>query len=177
MRSRSSHNKEYSMPASNPRPANSGVLSSAANSVAIKLILLVAVLGSLLLVVYVKGETANRVAATAGVPVHLTPQGKQLLNLQQPRQLNAEYRGDPNLVEALRSGAAHSMMLATADLNLDSAPDLITGYSFGQRGVVTVQRGNVDAFAPKKQEIFDNAAKGILPPSFVSTSDVFDLPA
>ena len=141
-----------------------------------KLGLLLAVVGAVLAAVYVTGETAERTVRRAGTQLKLTPQGKQLLNLQQPSRLNTDYRGNGSLIEALRSGNAHPLGLAIGDLNRDGAPDLVVGYAFGQRGFISVQRGNPDAFVPTKQEIFNNAAKGILPPTFQTGADVLDLP-
>src|ERR1051325_507493 len=155
------------------RPSNHGV-HSLANGSLTKFVLLIAVVGAVLAAFYVKGETAERAAARNGIKLNLTPQGKQLLHLQQPTPLSTAYRADG--AQALGSGTAHAIGLAAADLDLDSAPDLITSYASGESGWISVQRGNVDAFAPKKQEFFDNAAKGIVPATFSSTTDTVGLP-
>ena len=168
------------MSPSNQRNRNRDLIASITSKFGLKFALVLGVLGSLLFLVYVKGETAGgwgaEKATKTELPLQVTTQGKQLMRLQSPQRMTSQYRGDSALVEAMTSGNARPVTLATTDLDTDAAPDLISGYSFGQRGIVTVKRGNVEAFAPKDQEVFDKAAKGILPKSFLDGADVFDLP-
>src|SRR3712207_3667923 len=66
------------------------------------------------------------------------------------QQLHPAYDGPRELVGALNGGGARARALARADLDGDGAPDLVTGYAAHGAGIVTVQRGNPDAFAPKR---------------------------
>ncbi len=162
----------------NTPTVNKSLSSSLRGNWVLKFVVALSVLSALLVLVYVKGETAGAGEAPPKpeVKVKVVPEGGRLLNLQQPKKLDVNYQGEPQLIEALRSRAARPLSLATADFNQDAAPDLVSGYGFGQRGVLTIQRGNVNAFVPTDPEIFSNAAKGILPPSFINSADVFDLP-
>src|SRR4051794_2852766 len=53
--------------------------------------------------------------------------------------------------------------LAEADLDADGAPDLVVGYASHGTGIVTVQRGNPDAFAPERQSVFARMQRGYEP--------------
>ena len=101
------------------------------------------------------------------VTVHAAGRGKGLLNLQGGRELKAGSRGDAALSKALRTGGARPLALATGDFDADGAPDLVTGYYYSGAGILTLRRGNIDAFVPKDLKIYDPAAKGELPPSFL----------
>src|SRR5574341_328906 len=116
----------------------------------------------------VKGESGPAVRAGA--------RAKAMVHAQDGRQLKPEYKGDWHAAEALQTGSARPLSMATADFDLDGAPDLVTGYAHGGRGVLAVQRGNVDAFVPRDLTIYDRAAQGQLPPSFLPTADAIQLP-
>ena len=109
------------------------------------------------------------------VTVHAAGRGKGLLNLQGGREFKAEYRGDAALSKALRTGGARPLALATGDFDADGAPDLVTGYYYSGAGILTLRRGNIDAFVPKDLKIYDRAAKGELPPSFLPEAQTLQL--
>lgn len=121
-------------------------------------------------------RTAKSSARSDAITVRAAGRGEPYLHLQDGRQLQLEYQGDQRLVQALRSNEAQPRSLATADFDLDGAPDLVTGYNYLGSGILAVQRGNVDAFVPKDLRIYDRAAKGELPPSFLSKAEVIQLP-
>src|SRR5215213_10063851 len=81
--------------------------------------------------------------------------------------LRAEYQGPSALVGALRSGDAPARALARADLDADGAPDLVVGHAWQGLGIVTIQRGNPDAFAPKRSSVFEQMQHGSAPESFL----------
>ncbi len=78
-------------------------------------------------------------------------------------RLPAAYDGPGALVEALSSGEARPGALAQTDLDADGAPDLIAGYSWGGGGIVTVQGGNPDAFAPQDPAVLQRMQQGAHP--------------
>jgi hypothetical protein len=98
------------------------------------------------------------------------------LTLQNRRRLNAEYTGDRLLVQSLGSGKARPLALTYDDFDEDGAPDLVTGYENGNEGILTLQRGNIDAFAPKDLSVYDRAARGQLPPSFLDRAESLSVP-
>jgi hypothetical protein len=53
---------------------------------------------------------------------------------------------------------------------------LITGYKNTGAGIISLQKGNVEAFAPKEPTVYDRAAKGELPPSFTDEVQTFQVP-
>src|ERR1700720_2260929 len=102
------------------------------------------------------------VKSRAAITAHVAGRGKGLLNLQDGRELQVEYSGDSTASEVLRRGGARPLALAAADFDADGAVDLVSGYAYSGEGIVTVQRGNIDAFAPHDRTVYDRAAKGIV---------------
>ena len=82
-------------------------------------------------------------------------QGKPLVNLRNVLTLAVEPSGPAELVRAL--GSSTPTALAVGDFDADGAPDLVTGYRTSSGGVVTVLRGNIDAFAPKDPTLYPKA--------------------
>jgi hypothetical protein len=76
-----------------------------------------------------------------------------------------EFIGEPLAVDALKSGQARSRALATADFNGDAAPDVVAGYENNGAGLITIQLGNTDAFAPTDDSVFVRMQQGYDPPS------------
>src|SRR5215211_1864766 len=77
------------------------------------------------------------------------------------QQLRAAYEGSSAVVRALNDGDARARALARADFDADGAPDLVVGYAWHGAGIVTVQRGNPDAFAPKRPSVFEALQRGL----------------
>jgi hypothetical protein len=118
------------------------------------------------------------VAATAAllvVAVFLEPEQatRRAVTVQ---QLSAAYHGPPALVDALNGGEAHARALGRADLDTDGAPDLVVGYASHGAGIVTIQRGNRDAFAPKQQSVFEQMQRGSDPESFSADARAVRVP-
>src|ERR1700752_606588 len=85
-----------------------------------------------------------------------------------------------NTSQAIQRTSAKSQVralsLASDDFDEDGAPDPLTGYDTGRAGMIMLQRGNVDAFAPRDNSIFDRAAAGQLPPSLLTATGSFGIP-
>ncbi len=58
------------------------------------------------------------------------------------------------------AGETRAYALASADFDEDGMPDLVVGYEVEGGGVVTVQRGNVDAVYPNSPEARARRAEG-----------------
>jgi hypothetical protein len=102
-------------------------------------------------------------------------QGKPLVNLRNARTLAVEPSGPAEVVRALGSESTPTA-LAVGDFDADGAPDLVTGYRTANGGVVTLTRGNPDAFAPTDPTLFQKAIEGNVPATFVGTTAAFAVP-
>ena len=115
------------------------------------------------------------VSSKAAVTVQAAGRGGPYVNFQDGRQMQVAYRGDQALTEALRSGAAQSRSLAAIDLDGDAAPDLVAGYGYGGTGIVTIQRGNIEGFAPKDDSVFERMQQGYNPDSLLPTVETYSV--
>ncbi len=113
-------------------------------------------------------------AASSNLGITVRGSSKPLVNAQSASSLKPSYSGKSNAVAALK--AATAVSLASADLDADGAPDLVAGYRTANGGVVTVTRGNPDAFAPRDSALFGKAMKGQVPDAFLSKTAVFAVP-
>jgi hypothetical protein len=114
-------------------------------------------------------------AANAGATI-LRSAGKPLVNLETPQNPKLTYAGPADAVAALQAGTATPTALAAADFDADGAMDVVAGYSSKNGGVVVLMRGNPDAFAPRDLTLYGKAAKGNVPPTFLSKASAFALP-
>ncbi len=118
-----------------------------------------------------QARTLGQAATAAMAPSH----GRPLVNLRSPQSLRIDYNGSADVVSALKAGATPTN-LAAGDFDADGAPDLVSGYKTARGGVVTLLRGNPDAFAPKDPALYPAAIKGNVPPAFVNAATVFAVP-
>jgi hypothetical protein len=101
---------------------------------------------------------------------------RSVLNFRDRAEMQVAYSGEGSLVTALQSGSTRSRALASADLDRDGAPDLIAGYAWNGMGIVTVQQGNPDAFAPKDESIYLRMQQGYNPDSLLPVADTYLVP-
>ena len=110
------------------------------------------------------------------ITVQAAGRGKPYLNLQDGRKASVEYLGDTALATALQNGAAQARALASADFDRNGTPDVVAGYSFNGAGMITLQRGNPDAFAPTDDSVFVRMQQGYNPDSLLPVADVYSVP-
>ena len=158
------------------------------NAVKVLAIFLIAVATPLALYVRVKSEDSARwfstaVSSVAGpkrnkehVTVQAAGRGKPFFNLQDGREMSVAYRGDQAAVAALQSGAAQARALDSADVDRNGTPDVVAGYSFNGSGIITIQRGNPDAFAPASDSVLVRMQQGYNPDSLLKGADVYSVP-
>ena len=160
-------------------------IKTAAKLLAISLIVVAVPLA---LYVRVKSEDSARFSQADGpvevtkrakeqVTVHAANRGRSFFNLQDGHEMTVTYRGDQAAVAALQSGAAQARALASADFDLNGTPDVVAGYSYNGAGILTVQRGNPDAFAPTDDSVFVRIQQGYNPASLLPGADVYSVPA
>lgn len=113
-------------------------------------------------------------------PAIETKPSDRVANLPGPRparNIPVAYRGTGDVVTALQTAQAESRALASTDLNGDAAPDMIAGYAWSGAGIITIQRGNTDAFAPTDESVFERMQKGFNPDPLVPAADTYRVPA
>ncbi|HJU62895.1 MAG TPA: CSLREA domain-containing protein, partial [Candidatus Binatia bacterium] len=110
------------------------------------------------------------------VTVKATGRGNPFLNVKDGSQMmTVSYRGASGAVSALQTGAAGGRALAAADLDGDAAPDLVAGFANGGTGIVTVQKGNPEGFAPQDDSVFQRMHQGYNPPSLLPTVETYQV--
>src|ERR1051326_2839211 len=72
--------------------------------------------------------------------------------------------GDPGTGATPAGAAAQPLSLATGDVNEDGFADLLVGYN----GYISIQPGNIDAFAPQSDASFQAVIHGQFPAPFLS---------
>jgi predicted outer membrane repeat protein len=102
--------------------------------------------------------------------------GKPFFNFQDQRQMSVSFRGADSATRALQSAQAEPRALASADLDGNGTPDVIAGYASGETGIVTIQRGNPDAFAPADDSVFQRLVQGYNPDSLLPQAEVYPVP-
>ncbi|HEX5832768.1 MAG TPA: hypothetical protein VFY34_02890, partial [Pyrinomonadaceae bacterium] len=122
----------------------------------------------------------NSVSLTRRPKGHVTVQaagrGKPFMNFQDGHEMSVKYRGDQAAVAALQSGGAQARALASADFDRNGTPDVVAGYRFNGAGIITMQRGNPDAFAPTSDSVFVRMQQGYNPDSLLPGSDAYSVP-
>src|SRR5215213_4798125 len=113
---------------------------------------------------------------TSAITVHAAGRGKPFLNLQDGREMSVNYRGDQAAVAALQNGAAQARALASADFDRNGTPDVVAGYASNGSGMITLQRGNPDAFAPTDDSVLVRMQQGFNPESLLPGADVYAVP-
>jgi hypothetical protein len=102
--------------------------------------------------------------------------GKPYLNLKDGREMQVAFVGNQRSSQALQSAQANARALASADLDGNGTPDLVTGYGYSGGGMVTIQRGNPDAFAPKDEAVFARMQQGYNPESLLPEAETYSVP-
>ncbi|MBI1761407.1 MAG: hypothetical protein HYR56_08230, partial [Acidobacteria bacterium] len=77
----------------------------------------------------------------------------------------------------LAADAARPLALAAGDFDEDGVPDLVSGYAVAGHGLLSLQRGNVDALWPHTPEAAQRKAAGTFTAApFLAPGRVFELP-
>ena len=122
------------------------------------------------------GAPGLRGAVGAHVSVQAAGRGWPNVNLQDGYEMSRDYRGDPAHIAALKSGGARPLALASADFDHDGTPDVVAAYAVGDSGMIVVQHGNPDAFAPKDDSVFERLQQGYDPEPLLPTAEVYAVP-
>src|ERR1043165_3495599 len=104
----------------------------------------------------VENQTSQGTApdlATGKVTMHAAGRGKPLYNLSDGTQMPVTFRGLESAVEALSLGLAEPRALSSGDLDRNGTPDVVAGYAYNGAGIITIQQGNPDPYAPADDSI------------------------
>src|SRR5262249_58508607 len=71
---------------------------------------------------------------------------------------------------------AQPVAMASGDLDGDGIPELVVGYSTGAGGYISIQRGNLDAFAPQSDASFQAIGRGEFPSPFLPQAQKLSVP-
>ena len=125
-------------------------------------------IGRIAVVLVVAIAGAQCVAATGERALQVTHFGANTL------QLGASYDLRGSAQKRLPNMQARS--LASDDVDGDGFPDLVSGYSTDGGGVITLHRGNREAWAPSTPESLALVAAGSFPAGFESVSTDLAVP-
>ena len=94
------------------------------------------------------------------ISVHAAGRGNPTINLSDGHDLLTSYVGPDQLRVALEQNLAQPLSLAAADFDEDGVPDLVSGYAYNGRGIITLLRGNVDSIYPNAPETKQRKSNG-----------------
>ncbi len=119
----------------------------------------------------------NAMGAGLSEQITLHTAGRPQITLADGHDLSTTYRGPDGLRQSLEQNQAQGLALAASDFDEDGTQDLISGYAGSSGGILTLQRGNVDAIYPNSPEARTRKAAGQFTNSpFLSLADSFELP-
>lgn len=86
------------------------------------------------------------------VTAHAAGRGNPWVTLKDGQAAPVQYIGSSNLLQLLNTNQSHPLSIASADLDEDGVPDIVSGYSGAESSLITVQRGDVDSIFPNTRE-------------------------
>jgi len=125
----------------------------------------------------VNHERRELARLSESISVHASARGNPMINMSDGHDVLTSYVGPEELRVALERNQAQPLSLATADFDEDGVPDLVSGYEYQKRGIVTMLRGNVDSIYPNSPEAQQRRASGTFTEApFLSPARVFEAP-
>src|SRR5437588_428402 len=89
-----------------------------------------------------KPQPAKLARLSETISIHAAGRGNPTINLSDGHDLLTSYVGPDELRVALEQNLAQPLSLAAADFDEDGVPDLVSGYAYNGRGIITLLRGN-----------------------------------
>ena len=123
-------------------------------------------------------STGPTSALNEAVSIHASGRGNPTVNFGDGHDLVTSPQGDPRLIRAMQSGLTKGLSITSGDLDMDGIPDLITGLGAPGGGIISVNRGNIDAIYPYSKAAEARKASGTFSEApFLSPSSLFELPS
>lgn len=99
------------------------------------------------------------------------------IKLQESRDLQPSYAGAgaATISSAMLGTKMRPLALASGDLNDDGYPDLVCGYGSAGGGMLTLYRGDPQAYAPTDPEVIEGIARSEFPDPFLEEAAVYEL--
>ena len=141
--------------------------------------LCVSLLSGISLFINYKAEAGNENSSENGfVSVRLKSPNSAAVKLSIGRDLPTSYESVDYSSYQMKNAQNHPLALASADFDVDGFPDLVTGYSNASGGgVLTLHKGNAEAFAPQSEESFALIKEGSFPDPFLVKAESFSIPS
>src|SRR5829696_7494257 len=96
------------------------------------------------------------------VTIKASNRANPAVHLSDGHELLTAFAGSDDLIAALQQNQAKPLSLATADFDEDGVPDLVSGYWYDGRGIITLMRGNFDSGYPNAQKAQQRRTTGTL---------------
>lgn len=111
------------------------------------------------------------------VTAHSQGQSAPLINLADGREVLTTYAGDPEAQRLLQQNLVQPLAIASSDFDEDGVPDLVSGYSAPNGGLLTLHRGNADSIYPNSPEARQRKTNGTFTDApFISPARAFETP-
>src|SRR5258708_26163379 len=120
----------------------------------------------------------NNELLAAGAPLQAgaqAPKGPKIW-LQDNQAVPVTHVGPTTAAQALAAGQGQPLSMATGDFDGAGLADLLVGYNTAAGSVISLQRGNLDAFAPQSDASFQAIRHGQFPQPFLTKAQVFSVP-
>ncbi|HWP42589.1 MAG TPA: VCBS repeat-containing protein, partial [Blastocatellia bacterium] len=124
------------------------------------------------------GRAFEKARLSDHVTIRVRGRGAPLISLADGRDVISAHTDPAGAEQLLVEETARPLALTAADMDEDGLPDLITSYAAGDRGFLTVYRGNVDSLFPNTAEARLRRASGEFTDSpFLAPARIFQAPS
>lgn len=110
------------------------------------------------------------------VPVEIERSGSPWIKLKQGVPINSEFVGTDSAINQFENGSLSPRSLASADFNFDGFVDVLSGFASPNGGIITLHKGNKEAFSPEDPQVLAGIRNGEFPVSFEKTTTVIETP-
>jgi len=110
------------------------------------------------------------------VPVEIERSGSPWIKLKQGVPINSEFVGTDSAINQFENVSLSPRSLASADFNFDGFVDVLSGFASPNGGIITLHKGNKEAFSPEDPQVLAGIRNGEFPVSFEKMTTVIETP-